>query len=235
MHNSVNKIFNMNINSIKTTNLESILIKENIRESDSKAYPNESCHKIQNYSDNKLEFDKLETNRIVHINTIKKICIDYRLRFLDINFFKGEIPLEAIDKIKSLELEHNTKIDQFKIMAPSIMFRLKKTDDPLLFTPLGNNYFYLIHKWGNDLKGLRRLRMWPFLSLKKLLFTLLIVSYLLTLITPLEIFSKNPDSSSFWLLYLFMFKAIVSIVLFLGVSLGKSFNPQIWNSKYNKS
>ena len=235
MHNSVNKIFNMDINSIKTTNLESILIKENIRESDSKAYPNESCHKIQNYSDNKLEFDKLETNRIVHINTIKKICIDYRLRFLDINFFKGEIPLEAIDKIKSLELEHNTKIDQFKIMAPSIMFRLKKTDDPLLFTPLGNNYFYLIHKWGNDLKGLRRLRMWPFLSLKNLLFTLLIVSYLLTLITPLEIFSKNPDSSSFWLLYLFMFKAIVSIVLFLGVSLGKSFNPQIWNSKYNKS
>ncbi|MAD11388.1 MAG: hypothetical protein CMC04_01530 [Flavobacteriaceae bacterium] len=235
MHNSVNKIFNMNINSIKTTNLESILIKENIRESDSKAYPNESCHKIQNYSDNKLEFDKLETKRIVHINTIKKICIDYRLRFLDINFFKGEIPLEAIDKIKSLELEHNTKIDQFKIMAPSIMFRLKKTDDPLLFTPLGNNYFYLIHKWGNDLKGLRRLRMWPFLSLKNLLFTLLIVSYLLTLITPLEIFSKNPDSSSFWLLYLFMFKAIVSIVLFLGVSLGKSFNPQIWNSKYNKS
>ncbi len=235
MHNSVNKLFNMNINSIKTTNLESILIKENIRESDSKAYPNESCHKIQNYSDNKLEFDKLETNRIVHINTIKKICIDYRLRFLDINFFKGEIPLEAIDKIKSLELEHNTKIDQFKVMAPSIMFRLKKTDDPLLFTPLGNNYFYLIHKWGNDLKGLRRLRMWPFLSLKNLLFTLLIVSYLLTLITPLEIFSKNPDSSSFWLLYLFMFKAIVSIVLFLGVSLGKSFNPQIWNSKYNKS
>ena len=225
----------MNINSIKTTNLESILIKENIRESDSKAYQNESRHKIQNYSDNKLEFDKLEANRIVHINTIKKICIDYRLRFLDINFFKGDIPSEAIDKIKNLELEHNTKIDQFKIMAPSIMFRLKKTDDPLLFTPLGNNYFYLIHKWGNDLKGLRRLRMWPFLSLKNLLFTLLIVSYLITLVTPLEIFSKNPDSSSFWLLYLFMFKAIVSIVLFLGVSLGKSFNPQIWNSKYNKS
>lgn len=225
----------MNINSIKTTNLECILIKENIRESDSIAYQNESRHKIQNYSDNKLEFDKLEANRIVHINTIKKICIDYRLRFLDINFFKGEIPSEAIDKIKNLELEHNTKIDQFKIMAPSIMFRLKKTDDPLLFTPLGNNYFYLIHKWGNDLKGLRRLRMWPFLSLKNLLFTLLIVSYLITLVTPLEIFSKNPDSSSFWLLYLFMFKAIVSIVLFLGVSLGKSFNPQIWNSKYNKS
>ena len=36
-------------------------------------------------------------------------------------------------------------------MAPSALFRLEKTDDPLLFVPLGNNYYYLVHKWGNDL------------------------------------------------------------------------------------
>jgi len=28
---------------------------------------------------------------------------------------------------------------------------------------------------------------------------------------------------------------LVSVVLFLGVALGKNFNPKIWNSKYNKS
>ena len=33
----------------------------------------------------------------------------------------------------------------------SKLFRLKNTDDPLLFVPLGNSYFYLVHKWGNDL------------------------------------------------------------------------------------
>ena len=169
------------------------------------------------------------------LNTIKKTCINYRLRFLDINFFKGDLPTEAIDKLKNLEDIHNTRIDSLKIMAPSIMFRLKKTDDPILFAPLGNNYFYMIHKWGNDLNGLRKLRMWPFMSLTNLLITLLIVSFLITLLTPLKVFTKTPDSSSFWLVFFFMFKAIVSIVLFLGVSLGKSFNPQIWNSKYNKS
>ena len=184
---------------------------------------------------NDFNLDKLDNDKIFHLNTIRKICIDYRLRFLDIKYFKGDIPSEAIDKIKQLENDHNKKLNNFKIMAPSIMFRLKKTDDPLLFVPLGDNYFYFIHKWGNDLAPLRKFRMWPFRSIKNLLFTLLFASYMITLITPMSIFTNNPDSSDFWILFLFMFKAVVSIVLFLGVALGKNFNPKIWNSRYNKS
>lgn len=216
-----------------TTNLESILIEENKIQFDVKDFNHyKDINQIKN--DNKFDFDKLESKKIVHLNAIKKTCISYRLRFLDIHYFKGDIPIEAIDKIKELELDHGIKINSFKIMAPSVMFRLKKTDDPLMFVPIGNNYYYLIHKWGNDLNPLRRIRMWPFHSLKNLLFSLLAVSFLITLMTPLQIFTKSPDSSSFWLLFLFMFKAIVAIVLFLGVALGKNFNPKIWNSKYNK-
>ena len=216
-----------------TTNLESILIEENKIQFDEKDFNHyKDINQIKN--DNKFDFDKLESKKIVHLNAIKKTCISYRLRFLDIHYFKGDIPIEAIDKIKELELEHGIIINSFKIMAPSVMFRLKKTDDPLMFVPIGNNYYYLIHKWGNDLNPFRRIRMWPFHSLKNLLFSLLAVSFLITLMTPLQIFTKSPDSSSFWLLFLFMFKAIVAIVLFLGVALGKNFNPKIWNSKYNK-
>jgi len=216
-----------------TTNLESILIEENKIQFDEKDFNHyKDINQIKN--DNKFDFDKLESKKIVHLNAIKKICISFRLRFLDIHYFKGDIPIEAIDKIKELELDHGIIINSFKIMAPSVMFRLKKTDDPLMFVPIGNNYYYLIHKWGNDLNPFRRIRMWPFHSLKNLLFSLLAVSFLITLMTPLQIFTKSPDSSSFWLLFLFMFKAIVAIVLFLGVALGKNFNPKIWNSKYNK-
>lgn len=223
----------MNITPIMTTNLESILIEENKIQFDEKDFNHyKDINQIKN--DNKFDFDKLESKKIVHLNAIKKTCISYRLRFLDIHYFKGDIPIEAIDKIKELELDHGIIINSFKIMAPSVMFRLKKTDDPLMFVPIGNNYYYLIHKWGNDLNPFRRIRMWPFHSLKNLLFSLLAVSFLITLITPLQIFTKSPDSSSFWLLFLFMFKAIVAIVLFLGVALGKNFNPKIWNSKYNK-
>ena len=224
----------MNLNIFNKTNLEHILIKENKKNFDVKHF-NSTNHLNYKKQTNKFDIDLLDTDKIVHLNSIKKMCINYRLRFLDIDFFKGEIPIQAIENIKALELDHDSQINGFKIMAPSIMFRLKNSDDPLMFAPIGNNYFYLIHKWGNDLNPLRKIRMWPFQSLVNLLITLLCTSYLITILTPIEIFTRTPDTSSFWLLFLFMFKAIVSIVLFLGVALGKNFNPQIWNSKYNKS
>jgi len=214
----------MTLNSILSTNLQSILFEENKDDFDYKNFNSlEEKNKTKNI--NNFDFDQLETRNIFHLNTIRKICVDYRLRFLDIHFFKGEIPIEAIDKITQLEVNHNTKLNNFKLMAPSIMFRLNKADDPILFFPIGNNYYYLNHKWGEDLSPLRKLRMWPFLSLINLLVTLLFVSYLITWITPLQIFTKSLNSSTFWILFLFMFKALVLIVLFLGVALGENFNP----------
>lgn len=184
---------------------------------------------------NSFDFEKLDPNKIYNINTIKSVCIDYRLRFLDIKYFKNKLPNEVFQKIKSLEKTHNTNIGDFKIMAPSALFRLEKTDDPLLFVPLGNNYYYLVHKWGNDLHPFRKLIMWPFKNIWNLLFTILLFSFLVTEITPLTLFTKTPNTSSYWMLLFFMFKAIASVVLYFGFALGKNFNPAIWNNKYNKS
>ena len=184
---------------------------------------------------NSFDFEKLDVNKIYSINTIKRVCIDYRLRFLDIKYFKNKLPNEVYQKINSLEKVHNTKIGDFKIMAPSALFRLEKTDDPLLFVPLGNNYYYLVHKWGNDLHPFRKLSMWPFKNIWNLLFAILLFSFLVTEITPLTLFTKSPNTSSYWMLLFFMFKAIASVVLYFGFALGKNFNPAIWNNKYNKA
>ena len=37
---------------------------------------------------NNFDFDQLDTNNIYHIEQIKQICIEYRLRFLDSKYFK---------------------------------------------------------------------------------------------------------------------------------------------------
>ena len=66
-------------------------------------------------------------------------------------------------------------------MAPSKLFKLKNADDPLLFTSLGNDYFYLIDKWGNDLSYFRKISMWPFKSLTNILIFVSIISIFLTL------------------------------------------------------
>ncbi|MGB0376461.1 MAG: hypothetical protein ACPGC5_04625 [Flavobacteriaceae bacterium] len=183
---------------------------------------------------NSFDFNSLETSRIYSLKQIRSVCIDYRLRFLDLKYFKATLPQEAFDAVSALEKQHQTQLEGFKIMAPSSLFRLNKTDDPLLFIPLGNDHYYLVHQWGNDLHPLRRLLMWPFKNLWNLLFVLLGVSGLLTAFTPTRFFTTTSDSTVFWMLFFFMFKSIVAVVMFYGVALGKNFNPVIWNSHYDK-
>lgn len=185
-----------------------------------------------NFRENDFDFDLLETDKIFHIDQIKEICIDYRLRFLNSSYFKGKIPQQAISKIKHLEAVHNTEIKGFKVMAPSKLFKLEDKDDPLLFAPIGNDYYYLIHKWGNDLHPLRKLFAWPFKNIANLGLVVLLISYLATLLVPEGLFSKKNTTAEFWIIYFFMFKCIASIVIFYGFALGKNFNPAIWKSKY---
>ncbi len=181
---------------------------------------------------NDFDFDLLETDKIYHLSKIKQICIDYRLRFLDSKYFKGEIPIEAINKIKRLEEDHQIQLKGFKIIAPSKLFQLEDKDDPLLLAPIGNNYYYLIHKWGDDLHPFRKMLMWPFKNVVNLIVLILSLSFMATLLIPENLFSKTSSSSHFWVLFFFTFKSMVAIAIFYGFAKGKNFNPAIWNSKY---
>ena len=186
-------------------------------------------------ANNKFNIDLLKSDKIYHTKEIKQICIDYRLRFLDTKYFKGTIPAEGLSKIKALEKEHDTEIKGFKIIAPSKLFKLEDKDDPLLFAPIGNGYYYLIHQWGNDLHPFRKLLMWPLKYLANLIILVLLISFLVTLMIPNGLFSKSSTNAQFWILYFFMFKCIASVVIFYGFALGKNFSPAIWNSKYYNS
>ncbi len=181
---------------------------------------------------NRFDFDLLETERIFHIEQIKQICVDYRLRFLGSKYFKGALPQEAIAKIDLLEQLHDAEIKGFHIMAPSRLFKLEDKDDPLLFAPIGNNYFYLVHKWGNDLHPFRRMFAWPFKNIVNLTFLVFAFSFLVALLVPTGLFSKTSSNAEFFIVFLFIFKCLASVVIFYGFAMGKNFNTAIWNSKY---
>ncbi|MBK5191866.1 MAG: hypothetical protein JJE07_01420 [Flavobacteriaceae bacterium] len=186
----------------------------------------ENCENESNH------FDFLSTDKIFHISNIEKICIDYRLRFLNSSLFKGELPYEAISKIKQLEEEHKISLKAYKIMAPSQFFKLKNADDPFLFAPIGNQYYYLIHSWGRDLHPLRKLMMWPFKHLENFIVLLLLSSLILTALIPNGMFSPQQTTSQFLIIYLFMFKWISGLAIFFGFKKGKNFSSAVWNSKY---
>lgn len=227
----------MMLNLLSKTNLEEVLNKtrSKVRTSQNSLSFEQLIDALYIKTQNSFDFDQLESHRIYHLDQIREVCIDYRLRFLDIKYFKNDLPESAHQAINKIETDHGTALADFKVMAPSVLFRLERKDDPLLFVPMGNDYYYLVHKWGNDLHPLRKLLMWPFKNIWNLLLTVLAVSWVATEMTPMGLFTKTPDQASYWMLYFFMFKAIASIVLFYGFALGKNFNPAIWNSKYNKS
>ena len=185
-----------------------------------------------NQNSNSFEFDLLDTNKIYHITTIKNICIDYRLRFLDSHLFKNTIPEEAISKIKQLEKNHETVLGGFKIMAPSKLFKLKNYDDPLLFAPIGNDYYYLIHKWGNDMNPLRKLIMLPFKNMGNSLIALTILSILTTMVLPVSKFGPENLNIVKLLSFLFVFKSYCAILIYYCFWKGKNFSSENWNSKY---
>ncbi|MFQ3341028.1 MAG: hypothetical protein ACI9TK_000684 [Flavobacteriaceae bacterium] len=228
----------MKLNVLPRTNVKKALDKTRVHQlsiEQEKKVLNKLYHSFELKTTNAFNIDFLDREKIYHIEQIKKVAIDHRLRFLDLKYFKNKLPDSAYQDIQHAEDIHNTSLSGFKIMAPSKLFRLEKADDPLLFAPLGNDYYYLIHKWGNDLYPLRKLIMWPFKNIWTLLTLVLAFSFVATEIMPITLFTKTPNSTTYWMLLFFNFKAITSIVLFYGFSLGKNFNPAIWNNKYNKT
>ena len=179
---------------------------------------------------NSLNFDKMDSNKIFHEKTIEKICVDYRLRFLDTNYFKGEYPDDLNHIVSDIENGHNTVLKNYKIIAPSKLFKLRSPDDPLLFVPIGNGYYYLIHKWGNEMNRLRKLLVLPFKNLNNLLIFSIIISALFTAGGKM-IFQTMTDGEVFTL-FLFAVKSFVFIFFYLLFLVGKNFNQTIWNSRF---
>lgn len=185
----------------------------------------------QSAKPNQLQFDLLETDKIFHLEQIKRVCIDYRLRFLDSSIFKNNIPEEAISKIRTMEKTHNTSLGGFKIIAPSKAFHLLNYDDPLLFIPMGNDYYYLVHQWGKEINPWRKLLVLPIKNLWNFTLTSIIISIIVTLLVPENNLSKSVPLASI-IIFLFAFKSIFAVFAYYFFMMGKNFNEEIWQRKY---
>ena len=190
-----------------------------------------SLDKKNNDKYNQLKFDKMESKNIFHNDTIKKICVRYRLRFLDSNLFKGEYPKNITRIITDLESKHDTSLSNFKIMAPSKLFKIKSPDDPILFVPIGNDYFYLVHKWGKEFNKLRKLMVLPFKNIDNLTIFSILVSIFFALVGKLVMPSLT--SSEVFILFLFLVKGFIFIFFYMFFLTRRNFSESNWNSKYD--
>ncbi|MGV3638006.1 MAG: hypothetical protein ACO1NQ_10245, partial [Flavobacteriales bacterium] len=134
-----------------------------------------------------------DPDRIFHIDSIRALCVRYRLRFLPGGLFKGGLPNTALHALRALERKSNGPLTGFMIMAPGERFRLCDSEvDPLLFVPLGEGRFYLVHKWGNELSAARAVLNWPFRNVATLSATVFVLALVFALAIPTAYLPADP-------------------------------------------
>lgn len=185
---------------------------------------------------NELQIDRLDPSRVIHIDDIERLCVTYRLRFLDSKYFKGDIPQVALARVRRLQNDHQAELKGFKIIAPSGLFRLEDPNkDPMLLVPLTEDRFYLVHKWGNDMKWYRKLISYPVRDVYSMGLTVLAVSLLIALALPKAWLVQDPEQSAFsmrYFIFLYSAVAISAMCTFLGFQFAKNFSSALWDSRY---
>lgn len=179
-------------------------------------------------------YNQFEKDKIYSIFEIKRVCEKYRLRFLDSKYFKGEIPYEAISRIKQIEKKNKIEFTNFKIIAPAGLFKLEDAhQDPLLFASIGNGNYYLIHKWGNDLSWHRKVLSYPLRNLYSFFTSIFVLSAILSFLVP-ESWLNMPTGSltlRIWLT-VHLFIGFSGFMIFLGSTMQKNFSSNVWDSKF---
>lgn len=141
-----------------------------------------------------------EVNRqlIFSLDEIKKVCVNNRLRFLDSQIYKQEIPYEAILKIKDLNSLYRKDLKSFKILAPAEAFKNNNNSFPcLLFAQTLNENYYLIHSWGTDLKWYRKLKYFPLRSIETMFLSLALFTLIVDISLPVELITLD-RSAPYW-------------------------------------
>ena len=131
---------------------------------------NSHFNRIENLKGKQLELENIENEydgKVFTIEQIEKLCVDYRLRFLQSRHYTGSYDVEVAAKIKEFSKTTNTSIDEwtlerrFFMMAPKEMFQLttekyiskaelRRQQDPAIFYQVDEKHYRLVHKWGED-------------------------------------------------------------------------------------
>lgn len=179
----------------------------------------------------------LDPERIFHRETIRALCIRYRLRFLPAGLFKGPLPNTAVHALRALERKSTAPLGGFMVMAPASRFKLCDSEvDPLLFVPLVDGTYYLVHKWGNELSPIRALITWPLRNVASLSVFVLLLAWTLALLVPTNMITQDPEAG-FWgthrLLMMFWSTMVcASFTVFGWFAFFGQFSTEAWNSRY---
>jgi hypothetical protein len=182
----------------------------------------------------KLDEEDIDDDLIFTPIEIKQISVIYRLKFLDSKLYKPEIPYEAVLKIKELNEKFHKEIKFFKILAPHSGFTEKEpVYDSLLFAATNYDNYYLIHRWGKQLKWDRKFKFWPLRNFETLVLTVVVTTLIITMSLPTALITLDPKAeywsgyraAAFFHLLIFNF----GVTVYVTFAFAKNLSSSVWN------
>jgi hypothetical protein len=185
---------------------------------------NSQFNRIEKVRGEQIELENLENEyegKVYKIEQIEKLCVDYRLRFLQSKYYTGSYDIEVSAKIKEFAKATKSPIDEYTLgrrffmMAPQEMFQLRdekyiskaelrRQADPAIFYQIDEKHFRLIHKWGADftvfrlIEGFRWKSWWNHQWFNTIMIAPIIAAiYFLCFETPSAQFENHPIFNTF--------------------------------------
>jgi hypothetical protein len=183
-----------------------------------------------------LDEDGLNKKYIFKLEDIKMYAIKNRLKFLDSQNYRFDVPYEAILKIKHFNQTQGKNLDGFKILGNSDGFNKKLSNaNFVLFAPTKYGNYYLIHSWGTKFKWYKRLSAFPLRNFETLAICLMLFVLAVTMSLPTYLITLD-RTATYWCGYrvatyfhlLIFFSGVTAYIL---VGFNKRFNGQVWQSK----
>ena len=136
------------------------------------------------------QLNKQFDGEVYHVEDIKEVCINYRMRMLPSRLYRGAIDPEFGIKLHRFQKEHALSQEDmeydFYIVAPVETFDAEKRQrpviDPLLLYKVDQYHYKLVHQWGGDLHPLRYITSWRHRNLTNMTVYWTAVTFLITML-----------------------------------------------------
>lgn len=178
--------------------------------------------------------EDLDPSNVFSIAEIKQLCVLYRLKFLEGNYYKPEVPEQAKGKIEDLNIEFRKEIKDYKILSSYGSFENNKArDQSLLFLKTNYDNYYLVHSWGKKLKKSRKFKFLPLRSFENLVITLALITLVIDLSLPTRLITLD-HKATYWsgyraaaFFHLLIFNSGVTV--YFTFAFAKNFSNTVWN------
>ncbi|MGZ3862402.1 MAG: hypothetical protein ACXVPN_03205 [Bacteroidia bacterium] len=181
-----------------------------------------------------LDEEEIPSEKIFTTQQIRAAAIKLRLRFLPSQAFEGEIPYEAVLKIKSLNDKYKKELKHFKILSTKGFFTDNTTDQAMLFGQTLYGNYYHIHTWGNSFKKSRKALSFPLRNFECFAVILLALTLIEAMLIPGRYLSTDTRATYFSMYrvaaYFHMLILNLGLLIFLMFGFHANFSENSWDS-----